>query len=569
VAQSHGIDRRTFFALAGGAAAAGLIHSEALAEDPASRLPLPAIWSFGQLMAFSGLDGPTDYTSGLVARTLEKPLGIEMMIPDQMALSFGTHAIGAVQLSNDSFEITTENGRTRGAFVDAFHLLCEGHIDIGALPQGLQMVSEGPFTLIGSKAHFNPKLMQLNIAELIASRQRWLKRQMAPSGLSEERSHTLSKALSVMKGQVCTPEGLLCHRWTTPDRWPHRDMWLWDSAFHAIGWRHVDPLLAREMIEAVFDGQQPDGRIPHQANPNRVSDITQPPVLALACQKLAGSPADLSWIERMYPRLCRYIEWDMEHRIAPGQGLAHWLTDDNPLSRCAESGMDNSPRFDTPATLNAIDLNSYLSMECRILSSFAEALGRTDEAKKWSDRNHDLNRLINERFWNEEAGFYFDEDSAEKRQTGVFAVTGFLPLLCGAPTRQQVQRLASHLKSPNTFATAVPIASAVMTPGMSRPHDMWRGPMWMNMNWLIAMGFELEGQRRIAQELREKSLRAVEHWYLKRGSIFEFYDEFEVTSPDELPRKGSLIQASASHQAVHDYGWTATLYVDLAFTTRL
>ena len=75
----------------------------------------------------------------------------------------------------------------------------------------------------------------------MADRRRWLEAQPFPAGLSPGQAHTLAKALSLMKTQVYTPEGRIQHRFTTPDRWPHHGMWLWDSVFHAIGWRHLDP----------------------------------------------------------------------------------------------------------------------------------------------------------------------------------------------------------------------------------------------------------------------------------------------------------------------------------------
>lgn len=560
------LNRRTFVQLAAGVVGAGLAERDLLAADAEIPLPIPDIWSFGQLMAFSAVDGETDYQAGLVARTLEDPLGIEIVFPKTATLSFGTQSGGEVQLSNDFFRITTQSGRVRGVFVDAFHLLCDGPVTVGELPAELKTASKGSLTVIGTSSHFNPRVLDSDFNRLVADRQRWLTRQHAPRGGNSQQRKTLSKALSVMKGQLCSAQGLLHHRWTTPDRWPHRDLWLWDSAFHAIGWRHADPLIARETLEAVFDAQQPDGRIPHQANPTTVSAIIQPPVLALACQLVAGARPDLAWIERVYPHLCRYIDWDLEHRIAPGEGLAQWHMDDNPLSRCAESGMDNSPRFDAPGAPYAVDLNAFLSMECKILAGFAQALGNSADAKRWSSRNLELNALINERLWDEEFGFYFDQDPDRKHRSGVIAVAGFLPLLCGAPTGAQVQRLAAQLENPRTFATATPLASAVITPGMAHPQDMWRGPMWMNMNWLVALGFEQAEKKELARKLRQQSMRAVERWYLKRGSIFEFYDEYGVAPPDELPRKGPMQWGSAFHQAVHDYGWTATLYADLAYT---
>ena len=47
---------------------------------------------------------------------------------------------------------------------------------------------------------------------------------------------------------------------STPDRY----MWLRNSVFHSLGMRHYDEKLAKEMIHAMFDLQQPDGLIPHR-----------------------------------------------------------------------------------------------------------------------------------------------------------------------------------------------------------------------------------------------------------------------------------------------------------------
>ena len=42
------------------------------------------------------------------------------------------------------------------------------------------------------------------------------------------------KALSVQKVNVRSAEGRIPCIWTTPDRVPHKQMWLWDSVFHAL-----------------------------------------------------------------------------------------------------------------------------------------------------------------------------------------------------------------------------------------------------------------------------------------------------------------------------------------------
>lgn len=230
--------------------------------------------------------------------------------------------------------------------------------------------------------------------------------------------------------------------------------------------------------------------------------------------------------------------------------------------------MDNSPRFDGAVKLDAVDLNSFLSMECAIMADFARALKRTKDVDKWTERHRTLNRLINERLWNEDAGFYFDYDPAAKKQTEIYAVSGFLPLLCGAAQAHQVQRLAAQLENPKTFGTAVPLASAMIGPRLSQPHDMWRGPMWISTNWLVARGFSASGRTDLARKLCEHTMDEIERWYVRLGSLFEFYDEFGKVPPDQLPRKGRLEAMSAFHQGVHDFGWTACLYADLVFSSH-
>jgi putative isomerase len=559
------MNRRTF--VAGVAAATAVCGTERTALLAASQAgqETPSIWGNGQLFAFSALDGMTDYASGLVARSMDGPVGVEVVLPAEAMVHCGERVTGPVQITSDTFLLTTETGTVRGAFVDAQHILIDGPCRVTDVASALNSVTRDGRTLVGVRTHFNPELLRLEVGDTMAKRQRWLLAQRIPSRLPSRRRHTLRKALSVMKGQVNSSEGTIQHRWTTPDRWPHRDLWLWDSVFHALGWRHVDIQMARDAVAAVFDGQRPDGCIPHQLSPVKFSAVTQPPLLAFGVQQLAGSPPDGEWVGRYYPKLARYLQWDFEHRVTPDP-VAHWFIDPDPLSRSGESGMDNSPRFDAATRLYAVDFNAFLSMECAVMAEFATMLELPHEAVEWRRKHDELNRQMNALMWNEEAGFYFDYNPAAKAQTKVSAVSGFLPLLCGAANEHQVRRLVAHMENPKTFGTAVPLPSAVAGEGFANPHDMWRGPMWVNTNWLVAHGLERVGRMVEASRLREKTMDEIERRYMELGSLFEFYDEDGATAPDKLPRKGRLDPASPYHQAIHDYGWTSTLYADLVFS---
>ncbi|WP_393083410.1 hypothetical protein [Streptomyces sp. LN704] len=161
---------------------------------------------------------------------------------------------------------------------------------------------------------------------------------------------------------------------TVPSRGLYPHQWSWDSAFIAIGLRHVSPLRAQTELETLLGAQWGDGRIPHIVfNPSvpldayfpspdfwrsstagraagaprtvQTSGIVQPPVHALAAwlvhQADPGLSRARSFLPRMYPRLAAWHRYLLHRRDLGGGGLASVV---HPW----EQGMDNSPCWDAP-----------------------------------------------------------------------------------------------------------------------------------------------------------------------------------------------------------------------------
>ncbi|MEU6594513.1 hypothetical protein ABZ923_35820 [Streptomyces sp. NPDC046881] len=161
---------------------------------------------------------------------------------------------------------------------------------------------------------------------------------------------------------------------TVPSRnlYPHQ--WSWDSAFIAIGLRHVSPLRAQTELETLLAAQWGDGRVPHIVfNPSvpldayfpspdfwrsstagrgagaprtvQTSGIVQPPVHALAAWLVHRADPGLSaargFLARVYPRLAAWHRYLLHRRDLGGGGLACVV---HPW----EQGMDNSPCWDAP-----------------------------------------------------------------------------------------------------------------------------------------------------------------------------------------------------------------------------
>ncbi|WP_435856155.1 MGH1-like glycoside hydrolase domain-containing protein [Streptomyces physcomitrii] len=161
---------------------------------------------------------------------------------------------------------------------------------------------------------------------------------------------------------------------TVPSRGLYPHQWSWDSAFIAVGLRHLAPGRAQAELETLLAAQWGDGRVPHIVfNPAvpldayfpspdfwrsstagraagapaavETSGIVQPPVHALAVWLVHCADPGLSrargFLHRLRPRLAAWHDYLLTRRDAGGHGLASVL---HPW----EQGMDNSPCWDGP-----------------------------------------------------------------------------------------------------------------------------------------------------------------------------------------------------------------------------
>jgi hypothetical protein len=98
--------------------------------------------------------------------------------------------------------------------------------------------------------------------------------------------------------------------------------------------------------------------------------------------------------------------------------------------------------------------------------------------------------------------------------------------------------------------------------------DMWRGPTWVNVNWLIARGLERYAAHGdefadLARALDAATIQEVQRSCAAFGTFFEYFDDRAEVAPPQLLRKGLCDPNNPFRQVIHDYGWTTTLYLDL------
>lgn len=382
---------------------------------------------------------------------------------------------------------------------------------------------------------------------------------------SSKYSQLYAKCISVMKSQLYSPEGRVKRIWSTPDRLPHRNMWLWDSVFHAIGHRHLDTEVAQNLILALFDIQGDDGFIPHMARPDFISSITQPPVIAWGAWLVYEKSGDKSFLKEVFECNKKFLVWCQNNRRKTEKELYSWHTNPDLNNRCDESGMDNSPRFDTESNLYAIDFSCYMANEARFMKRIADELSDREGAVFFDDWYERIKADINGTLWCGEEGFYYDYDIDNSCLNKVQAVTSFLPFFAGICDDKQCESLISHLESPDEFGTEFSVPT-ISKKDKTFGSDMWRGPVWINFNYMISSGLRDYGYTDLSEKIKDKSLDIINEWYKRTGTVYEFYDSENKTPPFCFNRKGEIVEPydfRVKYQTIRDYGWSITLAFDM------
>lgn len=374
-----------------------------------------------------------------------------------------------------------------------------------------------------------------------------------------------AKCISVMKTQLYSPEGNIRRIWSTPDRLPHRNMWLWDSVFHAIGHRHLDAQLAENLILALFDVQQDDGFIPHMALPYEASGITQPPVIGWGSYLVYEKSGNKDFLKTVLEKNKAFLLWCSHNRRKTEKELYSWHTNPELNNRCDESGMDNSSRFDTPHDLYAIDFSCYMANETRFMQKIAELLEDNENAELFGKWHEKIKSDINNTLWCEDDGFYYDYDIQCDCFNKVQSVASFLPIFASCCDKKQCDKLIAHLTNPEEFGTPFPIPS-ISKKDRSFGSDMWRGPVWINLNYMISHGLAEFGYAALSDEIKAKTLEVINEWYNRTGTVYEFYDSENRIPPYCFNRKGAVVEPydfRVKYQSIRDYGWSITLAFDM------
>ena len=328
----------------------------------------------------------------------------------------------------------------------------------------------------------------------------------------------------------------------------------------------------------------PDGAV--------TSGLTQPPLHARAALEVALHAPDAeragAFLRRVFPRLAAQHAYLARRRDAGGGGLAA-------IVHPWESGLDDSPSWDEPLAAVVLPPGGVAPYERRdrehvdpaerpsdawydrfvhLARAYRDG-GYADDGRSaflvedplfnaiWLWSTHalaEIASLIGEdagpyreaaagihaglmgRLWDEGRGRFLARDLHADRLIDRRTVGMLAPLLDPGLPSGVARALAGQIASPHFRSSAgFGVASYDLLAADADPRRYWRGPVWANLNWLLARGLRTHGLDADADALDAATLRLV-----AGAGLREYFD----------PHTGEGRGAGA-------FSWTAAVLVDL------
>lgn len=300
----------------------------------------------------------------------------------------------------------------------------------------------------------------------------------------------------------------------------------WDTVHIALDAVASDPQHALYQILNLITLQQYDGMLPSTVRflENRfhiATKTTFPPLWPAAIQDYIELTKNLEPLKKAMQALEKQIDWFEHHRRAEGGGF-YYL---DYLDRFWESGVEEGVRYEGEHAhiqpLGCIDATSHLFFMYVHAAAWSELLGQNNN--QWMLKAKEVMDFIQTKLFDKEIGFFFDRWVVGDGEMRRLSFEGLWPLIVGAATFEQAQRLIDdHLIEPTRFLSEHPLATVAQCDPYF-DYWGWRGPVRNSMTYWAARGCYRYGRHDAAAVLLERALNQTERQFEATGKLWEFY----------------------------------------------
>src|SRR5690606_8889962 len=225
-----------------------------------------------------------------------------------------------------------------------------------------------------------------------------------------------------------------------------------------LAYADIDPQGAMNSQRVYLERQYPNGYINYRTG-GYLDEIiehngqltTSAPWYAWLNWEVYRMTRDTAFLHEMYGSSKKLFHFIVDNRDSDGDGLCEW-GGHAVLESVRDALVAVWDEVGFPTNFESLDLNCMLVKEAKSLEQMALALGLGEEAAAWRADHVRRTQLINDTFWDETNGFYYQVD----KETHTFShktaddlkrdeIIGFLPLWAGVADEARAARLVEKL----------------------------------------------------------------------------------------------------------------------------
>jgi neutral trehalase len=311
-------------------------------------------------------------------------------------------------------------------------------------------------------------------------------------------------------------------------------MWDWDGFFIGAHWANQDPADAkylRDWVISFASAADADGYVAGCITPQGpralFGKFAMKPFLAQGAYLAGNHDGDWEWVRPVWPAMKRIVEYRKRTQFDVKWGLWFW---DNAM----QSGADNNPALtndpkDRSAIL-AVDASVWAMRESLAMAQLAERLRDDAAAARYRKEAEATRKAIKEKLWSAQDGIFLNRRRDNGEWIRVISWTSFLPLIDGLMEVEPAMRMIRrHLLNPDEmrsehgFRSLAKNDPAYNNDAIIDPYSNWRGPIWINANfldWIVLRRYGFPDEAHwLARTLGRELHRDIEKW----GSMHEDY----------------------------------------------
>ena len=154
---------------------------------------------------------------------------------------------------------------------------------------------------------------------------------------------------------------------------------------------------------------------------------------------------------------------------------------------------------------------------------------------------------FNAKLFDKELGAYIHYDLRNEKPIRFVSSSSFSPLFAGIPSTEQAAIIINTMMTKFGGEDMYLCASFDPTSDRFNPEKYWRGPVWINLNWLLYYGLKDYGYNTIAARVKSDSIEI-----LSKAGFYEYFDA-----------RKSEYTADAKGYGGGNFSWSAALFLDM------